>query len=102
SHGFFLRAEDRRRDRHVTGVQTCALPLSYVYDLTFEIDGSSRQIDAILLFNNECVIFEVKNYVGDFIYKDDEFYTYHTMQKISSPFVKWMTRLRSFVSYFID
>lgn len=58
---------------------------AHVYDFTFEIDGSTRQIDAILLFNNECVIFEVKNYVGDFIYKDDEFYTYHTMQKISSP-----------------
>lgn len=58
---------------------------AHLYDFTFEIDGSTRQIDAILLFNNECVIFEVKNYMGDFIYKDDEFYTYHTMQKISSP-----------------
>lgn len=58
---------------------------AHVYDFTFEIDGSTRQIDALLLLNNECIIFEVKNYMGDFIYKDDEFYTYHTMQKISSP-----------------
>lgn len=58
---------------------------AHVYDFTFEIDGSMRQIDALLLFNNECVLFEVKNYIGDFIYKNDEFYTYYTMQKISSP-----------------
>ncbi len=75
---------------------------AYVYDFTFEIDGSTRQIDAILLFNNECVIFEVKNYVGDFIYKMTSFTRITRCKKYRRPFVKWMTRLRSFVSYFID
>lgn len=56
-----------------------------IHDFTFEIDGSTRQIDTVSLFNNECILFEVKNYIGDFIYKDDEFYVYHNMQKISSP-----------------
>src|SRR5699024_11663277 len=29
SVAFFFRAEEGIRDRHVTGVQTCALPISY-------------------------------------------------------------------------
>src|SRR5207253_8499066 len=32
-HGFFFQAEDGIRDGHVTGVQTCALPISW-RDLT--------------------------------------------------------------------
>lgn len=56
-----------------------------IHDFTFEIDGSTRQIDTVSLSNNECILFEVKNYIGDFIYKDDEFYVYHNMQKIPSP-----------------
>src|SRR5699024_11732267 len=32
SLGFFLQAEDGIRDRNVTGVQTCALPISYDLD----------------------------------------------------------------------
>lgn len=56
-----------------------------IHDFTFEIDGSTRQIDTVFLSNNECILFEVKNYIGDFIYKEDEFYVYHNMQKIPSP-----------------
>src|SRR5699024_11226776 len=29
-HNFFFQAEDGIRDRNVTGVQTCALPISYI------------------------------------------------------------------------
>src|SRR5699024_11391413 len=29
---FFFQAEDGIRDRNVTGVQTCALPILYVFD----------------------------------------------------------------------
>src|SRR5207302_6856737 len=32
SHFFFFQAEDGIRDFHVTGVQTCALPISLVVD----------------------------------------------------------------------
>src|SRR5690606_39931542 len=36
---FFFQAEDGIRDFHVTGVQTCALPISsYRFDLTLEED----------------------------------------------------------------
>src|SRR5699024_11986133 len=32
---FFFQAEDGIRDRNVTGVQTCALPIWYFFDLPF-------------------------------------------------------------------
>src|SRR5690625_5593131 len=36
---FFFQAEDGIRDGHVTGVQTCALPISLTPDTGYEIDG---------------------------------------------------------------
>src|SRR5207253_3564821 len=38
-HVFFFQAEDGIRDGHVTGVQTCALPISVMYT---SCPGSSR------------------------------------------------------------
>src|SRR5690625_5344943 len=38
---FFFQAEDGIRDGHVTGVQTCALPISYALDLR----GPSVNVD---------------------------------------------------------
>src|SRR5438067_7378181 len=43
---FFFQAEDGIRDRNVTGVQTCALPISFQKLLT-------AQILALLAFNGE-------------------------------------------------
>src|SRR3989475_13205118 len=45
---FFFQAEDGIRDLTVTGVQTCALPISGEYDyvtrrLTFRASGGSRE-----------------------------------------------------------
>src|SRR5699024_12085296 len=34
---FFFQAEDGIRDRNVTGVQTCALPISKVGEITYDI-----------------------------------------------------------------
>src|SRR5437868_7669075 len=34
---FFFQAEDGIRDRNVTGVQTCALPISWVYPFLTKI-----------------------------------------------------------------
>src|SRR5699024_11659172 len=38
---FFFQAEDGIRDRNVTGVQTCALPIWFVVGLGFEPDSTS-------------------------------------------------------------
>src|SRR5699024_11366121 len=44
---FFFQAEDGIRDRNVTGVQTCALPISpaFVWVLDLDQDGAVRGID---------------------------------------------------------
>src|SRR5690554_7408887 len=42
---FFFQAEDGIRDADVTGVQTCALPISYV----LECDGSRHDVRLALL-----------------------------------------------------
>src|SRR5699024_2467732 len=43
---FFFQAEDGIRDRNVTGVQTCALPIS-LYDLLFSENLSKQDIQKI-------------------------------------------------------
>src|SRR5207249_8652029 len=50
---FFFRAEDGIRDRNVTGVQTCALPISFEYKL----DGARIQVhkarDEVRVFSRQ-------------------------------------------------
>src|SRR2546425_3647265 len=45
---FFFQAEDGIRDKLVTGVQTCALPISYILEgaLKFAIDGKEIVVRA--------------------------------------------------------
>src|SRR5699024_11978313 len=40
---FFFQAEDGIRDRNVTGVQTCALPISITTTTTFVVQGQNVQ-----------------------------------------------------------
>ena len=47
---FFFQAEDGIRDRLVTGVQTCALPICVDYDS--HADESSTKKDALPLFDH--------------------------------------------------
>src|SRR5699024_11281207 len=42
---FFFQAEDGIRDRNVTGVQTCALPI-YTYRTLMAVDSAVMVIDA--------------------------------------------------------
>src|SRR5439155_15852871 len=42
SYSFFFQAEDGIRDGHVTGVQTCALPISDRRDDRSRPDGGAR------------------------------------------------------------
>lgn len=39
-----------------------------LYDLLLEINGSECQIDCLLIFQNELILIEIKNYQGDFFY----------------------------------
>src|SRR5690606_40984793 len=41
---FFLQAEDGIRDFHVTGVQTCALPISYRHNKRIAEPGQERRV----------------------------------------------------------
>src|SRR5690606_39373081 len=54
ARGFFFQAEDGIRDFHVTGVQTCALPIS-----------GGRQIDLMALVNDPGRPQHFPGHVGD-------------------------------------
>src|SRR5699024_11938981 len=45
---FFFQAEDGIRDRNVTGVQTCALPISKGQQRTLGIEHPSGTFDALV------------------------------------------------------
>src|SRR5699024_11468774 len=40
---FFFQAEDGIRDRNVTGVQTCALPI-FINNITYQIDEAGDEV----------------------------------------------------------
>src|SRR5690625_7012725 len=43
---FFFQAEDGIRDGHVTGVQTCALPISLIRRIAADSPAGERRFDA--------------------------------------------------------
>ena len=43
---FFFQAEDGIRDRDVTGVQTCALPISCILKLQLPFDEEPSEVDS--------------------------------------------------------
>src|SRR5699024_9264707 len=55
-----------------------------LFNVHLKINGSECQIDALLIFQNEIILFEVKNYQGDFIIKGDQWYTL-SKQEIRNP-----------------
>src|SRR5207253_6728677 len=44
---FFFQAEDGIRDGHVTGVQTCALPISFLRDRDYHTGAVKRTVMAL-------------------------------------------------------
>src|SRR5699024_2788754 len=48
-HGFFFQADDGIRDRNVTGVQTCALPISLLHTSGLDLIGhlQHRGVDGV-------------------------------------------------------
>lgn len=45
-----------------------------IFDYRFEIDGNERQIDCLLIFQHECILIEVKNYTGEYLFDSNEMY----------------------------
>src|SRR5690625_1987901 len=41
---FFFQAEDGIRDGHVTGVQTCALPIFYLDSARHHVDAQAKEV----------------------------------------------------------
>src|SRR5690606_39553040 len=81
---FFFQAEDGIRDFHVTGVQTCALPISYtslhkpIYDLEGDrtlmevLISDQAQDPETLVINRERLIYaqrHIKETLSDFEYR---------------------------------
>src|SRR5699024_11935054 len=63
---FFFQAEDGIRDRNVTGVQTCALPIFGVGIIDWHCDGPAVVVSAILtLFPFDLLIIEFGQFVRD-------------------------------------
>src|SRR5690606_40346373 len=50
SQVFFFQAEDGIRDFHVTGVQTCALPISGKHGVLLRHDGINRGAGGFMTF----------------------------------------------------
>src|SRR5690625_6139174 len=48
---FFFQAEDGIRDGHVTGVQTCALPILEVKRVTYDLHSITAEIGAPNIFD---------------------------------------------------
>ena len=55
-----------------------------LFDLCIQVNGSECQIDALLFFENELIVCEVKNYQGDFIINNGDWFT-TTNQEIRNP-----------------
>src|SRR5690625_6254107 len=52
---FFFQAEDGIRDGHVTGVQTCALPISEMRERVQELVGPVARSMWVSTFHSACV-----------------------------------------------
>lgn len=54
-------------------------------DLTLRINGQTCQIDTLLISNKGVTIYEVKNFEGAFIYRDDKLKILSSNKEISNP-----------------
>lgn len=56
-----------------------------LYGLNLEVDQTEFQIDCLMIFQNDLMLIEVKNYNGDFYVKDDSWYSVATGNEIRNP-----------------
>lgn len=54
-------------------------------DLLLEIGTTTFQIDTLLITENSLILFEVKNYQGDYVYREGNFHNCATDRKITNP-----------------
>lgn len=60
-----------------------------LHDFKFEVDGSECQIDCLLLFQNQCLLIEVKNLKGSYIMQEEGMYLYPGNVRLNTqPFVQ--------------
>lgn len=54
-------------------------------DLLLKVQGSTFQIDSLVITNQTLVIYEVKNYEGEFLYQDDKLTYYSSGTELLNP-----------------
>src|SRR5690606_40481797 len=68
---FFFQAEDGIRDFHVTGVQTCALPISALWLAALEPDGTPALIAVFVLGGFSFPMYSLSgSHVNDLVGRD--------------------------------
>lgn len=74
---------EKRLEKHIkSGHYPNVIPL---FDCLFEVDGREIQIDCILLTSDTIFLLEVKNYTGDYYFKNDNVFHLQTGREIFSP-----------------
>lgn len=58
-----------------------------LFNLHFKINNSECQIDCLLIFQNECILLEVKNYRGNYYLKEGNWYLLND-QEITNPLLQ--------------
>lgn len=54
-------------------------------DLHLELNRSKFQIDTLIIAENMIILYEVKNYYGDYYYEKDNFHKCHNNKEITNP-----------------
>lgn len=72
-----------------------------INNLILHSDDSEVQIDSILIVDNNIYLFEVKNYYGDYLIKDDLWYNIKNKQEIRNPLLQ-LNRSRYFIQKIIQ
>src|SRR5699024_4677461 len=59
-----------------------------INNLTLNYDNSELQIDSLLIIENDIYLFEVKNYSGDHLIKDEKWYKVKSQNEIRNPLLQ--------------
>lgn len=73
-----------------------------INDLLLKVNNQTFQIDSLLILNNQMYVFEIKNYEGDYIFKEDRFFQKNKPQnEISNPLIQ-LTRTESLLRQLLN
>src|SRR5699024_709594 len=66
------------------------LPSNFIIlnNLLLEYNNSEFQIDSLVIFENKVLIFEVKNFEGEFFIRDDHWFTVKNENEIRNPLLQ--------------